>query len=214
MSTTSWGFEKYAEYPASIDDTLSHRSRPCILRWSESDPRRVELRSRAGSHVDDRHRRADLWGFEPVEHALRCRHPRDHPATVRRWRPSFEDDAKPREVHPNRLNRRARDARRVLPFVFHDAVDDVVGWSSLNKVSVRPSYPVIAEVSVYVDETHRSKTVGARLFIHLLDAAKERGLRSLVSHAFEKNAPSTRGLIAAGFRPKACLGEEAFIRDS
>ena len=76
-----------------------------------------------------------------------------------------------------------------------------------------PEYPSIAEVSVYVDEAHRSRTVGAALFVELHHRAKRLGFRSLVSLTFEKNRPSLRGLEAAGFRRVGVLAEVAWLRD-
>ncbi len=98
-------------------------------------------------------------------------------------------------------------------FVFEDSDGRVLGWSALNRFSIRPTYPSIAEVSVYVDETHRGRTVGAALFVELLAAAKRLGFRSLVSLTFEKNRPSLRGLEAAGFRRVGVLAEVAWLRD-
>jgi phosphinothricin acetyltransferase len=90
--------------------------------------------------------------------------------------------------------------------------DRVAGWSALNRFSVRPSYPAIAEVSVYVREERRNHVVGAALFMHLLVAAKNLGFRSVVSLTFEKNRPSIRGLLAAGFETRACLRQVAWLR--
>jgi len=94
-------------------------------------------------------------------------------------------------------------------FVLEDDSRRVIGWSALNKFSVRPSYPGIAELSVYVERDHRQKLAGGRLFMHTLKAAKRLNFRSLVSLTLERNRPSIRGLIAVGFRRAACLAEVA-----
>ena len=94
-------------------------------------------------------------------------------------------------------------------FVLEDDSRRVIGWSALNKFSVRPSYPGIAELSVYVNREHRQKLAGGRLFMHTLTAAKRLNFRSLVSLTLEKNEPSIRGLLAVGFRRAACLAEVA-----
>jgi L-amino acid N-acyltransferase YncA len=98
-------------------------------------------------------------------------------------------------------------------FVLESDGGQVLGWSSLSRFSVREGYPSIAEVSVYVRETHRSGTVGAALFVKLLTEAKRLGFRSLVSLTFERNRPSLRGLEAAGFRRVGVLSEVAWLRD-
>ena len=62
------------------------------------------------------------------------------------------------------------------------------------------------------DEAHRSRTVGAALFVQLITEAKSFGFRSLVSLTFERNRPSLRGLEAAGFRTVGVLSEVAWLR--
>jgi L-amino acid N-acyltransferase len=94
-------------------------------------------------------------------------------------------------------------------FVYDDKDEGVIGWSALNKFSVRSSLPTVAELSVYVERQFRSKLVGGRLFMHTIKEAKRLGFRSLVSLTLERNAPSIRGLEAAGFRRAACLAEVA-----
>lgn len=99
-------------------------------------------------------------------------------------------------------------------FVLEDESEGViVGWSALNKFSVRYSYPGIAELSVYVDRDHRSRLAGGRLFMHVIKEAKRLGFRSLVSLTLERNEPSIRGLLAVGFRRAACLSEVAKLHD-
>lgn len=98
-------------------------------------------------------------------------------------------------------------------FVYEDKTEGIVGWSALNKFSVRSSLPTIAEISVYVDRHHRSRLVGGRLFIHIINEAKRLGFRSLVSLTLERNEASIRGLQAVGFRRAACLSEVAMLRD-
>jgi len=97
-------------------------------------------------------------------------------------------------------------------FVYEDKAEGVLGWSALNKFSVRSSLPTVAEVSVYVDRSYRSKFVGGRLFIHIIKEAKLLGFRSLVSLTLERNEVSIRGLQAVGFRRAACLSEVAMLR--
>lgn len=83
----------------------------------------------------------------------------------------------------------------------HETKDGtVVGWCSLSPFPVRPRYPGIAEVSVYVDQEHRGHRVGALLMACLVKVARARGFRSLVSIAFARNTKSIGGSLAAGFR--------------
>jgi|SRR5215813_12872875 len=98
-------------------------------------------------------------------------------------------------------------------FVYEDKTDGVLGWSALNKFSVRSSLPTVAELSVYVERQFRSKLVGGRLFMHTIKEAKRLDFRSLVSLTLERNVPSIRGLEAVGFRRAACLSEVARLHD-
>jgi L-amino acid N-acyltransferase YncA len=96
-------------------------------------------------------------------------------------------------------------------FVIEDETNVVIGWSALNQFSVRPTYPSIAEISVYVRRRHRNRFTGGRLFLHTISAAKELGFQSLVSLTLEKNTASIRGLMAVGFRKALCLSEVAML---
>ncbi len=119
-------------------------------------------------------------------------------------------------VHVTAESRVAWLARHADPypaFVLESDGGQVLGWSALSRFSVRESYPSIAEVAVYVGEAHRSRTVGAALFVKLIAEAKRLGFRSLVSLTFERNRPSLRGLEAAGFRRVGVLSEVARLRD-
>lgn len=96
-------------------------------------------------------------------------------------------------------------------FVIEDETDGVIGWSALNQFSVRPIYPAIAELSVYVHRNHRNRFLGGRLFLHTIGVARKLGFQSLVSLTLEKNKPSIRGLMAVGFRKALCLREVAML---
>jgi len=90
-------------------------------------------------------------------------------------------------------------------WVYASGSGEVLGWCSLGSFAPRPSYPRIAEVSAYVEEGHRSGSIGGRLLACLVVEARRRGFRSLVSIAFEKNVISLSGCLEAGFRPMATL---------
>jgi len=108
----------------------------------------------------------------------------------------------------DRADRVAWLARHRAPFgawVYRSKAGEVLGWCSLGPFAPRPSYPRIAEVSAYVEETHRSGPIGGRLLACLVVQARRRGFRSLVSLAFEKNVTSISGCLLGGFRPMAVL---------
>lgn len=115
----------------------------------------------------------------------------------------------------SRANRLQWLSRHQPPFgawVYESADNRVVGWCSLNQFSVRPYYPAIAEISVYVDENYRFRILGPRLLQHLIDEARKARFRSLVTVTFEKNVSSIAGCVALGdFKPMAMLYEVALM---
>jgi len=119
-------------------------------------------------------------------------------------------DVKPVTVE-SRLSWLASHKDPFPAFVVEDDSNTVVGWSALNQFSVRPTYPAIAELSVYVHRNCRNKFIGGRLFLHTIGVAKELGFQSLVSLTLEKNKPSIRGLMAVGFRKALTLKEVAML---
>jgi phosphinothricin acetyltransferase len=109
----------------------------------------------------------------------------------------------------NRIDWLTHHGNRYPVWVYEHKSGRVVGWSSLSPFSVRSGYSSMAEISVYVDETHRSLQIGGRLLSHLVSAARRLGFRSLVSLAFEKNVTSNAGCVIYGFKPAAVLYEVA-----
>lgn len=98
-------------------------------------------------------------------------------------------------------------------WVFVSKSGEVLGWCSLNPFGPRPSYSRVAEVSAYVEEGHRSGSIGGRLLACMVVEARRRGFNSLVSIAFEKNVISISGCLEAGFLPMGTLYEMADFRE-
>ena len=90
-------------------------------------------------------------------------------------------------------------------WVYASKSGEVLGWCALGPFAPRPAYPRIAEVSAYVEESHRYGSIGGKLLACMVVEARRRGFRSLVSIAFEKNVISISGCLEAGFRPMATL---------
>jgi L-amino acid N-acyltransferase len=108
----------------------------------------------------------------------------------------------------DRADRLAWLARHRPPFgawVYQSKAGEVLGWCSLGPFAPRPSYPRIAEISAYVEESHRAGALGGRLLACLVVEGRRRGFRTLVSLAFEKNVTSISGCLLGGFRPMALL---------
>lgn len=77
---------------------------------------------------------------------------------------------------------------------------DVVGWAALSRVSTRPVYAGVAEVSVYVDAGARGRGVGRALLSGLVEASEAAGLWTLQAGIFPENEASVRLHESLGFR--------------
>jgi L-amino acid N-acyltransferase YncA len=78
--------------------------------------------------------------------------------------------------------------------------DDVIGWAALSPVSRRAVYSGVAEVSVYVAERARGRSVGSRLLKALIDASEAQGIWTLQAGIFPENIASIRLHKRGGFR--------------
>ncbi len=80
-------------------------------------------------------------------------------------------------------------------------VDDgaVRGWASLSPWSDRAAYADTAELSVYIDESHRGRRIGTRLVSTLLERARGLGYHTVVSRVSDGNPLSVRLHETAGF---------------
>ncbi|MDR1875571.1 MAG: GNAT family N-acetyltransferase [Synergistaceae bacterium] len=77
---------------------------------------------------------------------------------------------------------------------------DVVGWVVLSPVSGRHVYRGVAEVSVYVSETHRGQKVGRMLLNAVIRQSEEAGYWTLQSGIQEENSVSVALHHSCGFR--------------
>src|SRR2546430_12842692 len=74
--------------------------------------------------------------------------------------------------------------------------DRVVGWAALSSVSKRQAYAGVAEVSVYVADSHRGKGIGRALLNQLISESEQNGIWMLQASVFPENA-ATIGLHRA-----------------
>jgi phosphinothricin acetyltransferase len=75
-----------------------------------------------------------------------------------------------------------------------------VGWAALSRVSARPVYAGVAEVSVYVAEAARGAGVGSALLTALIKEADRSGFWTLQAGIFPENRASLAVHEKAGFR--------------
>ena len=105
---------------------------------------------------------------------------------------SFETEVPTREhwdtSHMERCRLAAREEGRLL------------GWAALTPVSSRCVYGGVAEVSVYVAESARGRSVGTALLTALVEASEREGLWTLQAGIFPENTASIALHKKAGFR--------------
>jgi L-amino acid N-acyltransferase YncA len=77
--------------------------------------------------------------------------------------------------------------------------DDVVGWASLNPFSHRCAHTEIADLSVYVDRSHRGRGVGHALLERIIETASANAFHKVVLHALDFNQAGKRLYCKAGF---------------
>lgn len=76
----------------------------------------------------------------------------------------------------------------------------VIAFASTSSYRPRACYDGIAEYSVYVDSTARSKGIGRLTMQALIDAARNAGFWKLVSRIFPENQASLALMKSLGFR--------------
>ena len=107
------------------------------------------------------------------------------------------------EVEPKRVDRDRgwlTDRDDLYPVLVAAAGDEVIGWASLTQWSPRGAYRRTAEVSEYVDESHRGDGVGRALLAALIERARERGIAVLLARVAQPNPSSEAMHEALGFR--------------
>jgi len=77
---------------------------------------------------------------------------------------------------------------------------EVVGWAALTAVSSRCVYAGVAEVSVYVEESHKGKHIGYQLLQYLIDESEAKGYWTLQAGIFPENKSSLSLHEKCGFK--------------
>ncbi len=107
------------------------------------------------------------------------------------------------DLEPRTLEHRLAwfDEHQRLDYAMFVAESDgqVVGWSSLSRYHDRYGYRFTCENSVYVAASHRGRGLGAILLAPLLDAARDRGLHSIIAVIDASNEASLRLHARFGF---------------
>lgn len=77
----------------------------------------------------------------------------------------------------------------------------IIGWSSLSAYHDRMGYRFTAENSIYVASDRRGQGLGSQLLAPLLEAARARGLRTVIAVIDASNTASIRLHARFGFIP-------------
>lgn len=80
----------------------------------------------------------------------------------------------------------------------HDGI--LSGWAALSAVSSRCVYAGVAELSVYVADTHRGRGIGQLLLETVVRESEAQGIWTLQAGIFPENTASLRLHEKAGFR--------------
>ena len=78
--------------------------------------------------------------------------------------------------------------------------DALVGWATLSRVSPRPAYSGVAEVTIYIAEQVRGHAIGTRLLPELVRQSEAAGYWTLRAAIFPANVASIRLHERCGFR--------------
>ena len=76
----------------------------------------------------------------------------------------------------------------------------LVGWASLSEWSDRCAYSDTAEVSLFVEESHRGKGIGRKLSEAIIKAGRDAGLHTIIARITEGNATSIHIAESQGFK--------------
>jgi phosphinothricin acetyltransferase len=91
------------------------------------------------------------------------------------------------------------------PFWVAESDGRVIGWLDFKRFLPRCAYRGTAEISVYVDENFRGRSVGQRLLQHAITRAPSLGITALVGLIFGHNEPSLKLFERLGFQRWAFL---------
>ena len=78
--------------------------------------------------------------------------------------------------------------------------DEIVGWAALNRVSHRPVYKGVAEVSIYIKTSAQGRGAGRVLLTELIKCAEKAGFWALQGGIFPENIASIKLFSSCGFR--------------
>jgi L-amino acid N-acyltransferase YncA len=102
--------------------------------------------------------------------------------------------------------------KRPLWLVLVDGI--YAGWMSFNSFYGRPAYDGTVEVSIYLEETARSKGLGKACLNKAFEACNKLNIKTLLGFIFDHNEPSLKLFEVMGFQKWAHLPRIANMIDA
>jgi len=76
----------------------------------------------------------------------------------------------------------------------------ILGWATLSKISNRPVYKGVVEISIYIHPDYKGRKVGESLYKHLEKSAVNDGYWTIQAQLFTNNVASKAFFEKQGFR--------------
>jgi Sortase and related acyltransferases len=91
--------------------------------------------------------------------------------------------------------------------------ESVVGWASLNRYSLRAVYDGVADLSIYIERSHRGRGIGQKLLQALELIAIQNGFHKIVLFTFPFNEQGQGLYRKSGFREVGVFHEQGILDD-
>lgn len=102
------------------------------------------------------------------------------------------------------------------PMWVYEFNNEVIAWLSFKSFYGRPAYSQTVEMSLYIDEAHRSKGIGTDMLLHAINHCKEINIHTILAFIFGNNHSSLHffkkhGFVEYGNLPAVAVMEEQEI---
>lgn len=77
---------------------------------------------------------------------------------------------------------------------------EIIGWVALTVFCVDCPYSGVSEISLYLDENHRSKGVGVKMMQYMVEQSEKNGFWIIIAQIFQDNVASVKMTKKCGFR--------------
>lgn len=97
------------------------------------------------------------------------------------------------------FEQRLTEIANTYPFFVAESNDGILGYAYIDIFNKRSSYRYTADLSIYVDKKFCNNGIGSKLYFELEKAAKEIGIKNIVSLITSQNDSSIRFHEKIGF---------------